>query len=158
MANRIVFPIFNENKSHIVGFSCRDSTDKSKLKWIIEGSKKDFCYPSYLSEEHIKKQSELILVESVGDCVALWEAGIKNVLVLFGVFLTSGVFKKLISLNPQKIVIALNNDSAGRSNSTKLNKKLLNFFDSDRICVKLPTSGDFGEMSCEEIQQWKNNL
>jgi hypothetical protein len=44
MKNRYVFPIFN-SKKEIVGFSGRDVTNTSKIKWKHLGDKSSWCYP-----------------------------------------------------------------------------------------------------------------
>lgn len=87
-----------------------------KSKWI---------YPSFVNEDYVKDQEEVILVESIGDMLSLWEAGIKNSVVLFGVNLSDSILFYLIGLRVKKIVIALNNDGenkAGNSGAEKYQK------------------------------------
>ena len=84
--NRIVFPIFNMDGTDIEGFAGRDLLDRD-TKWKLMGAKRLWIYPFFLPEvqEAIMEKQEVILVESIGDFLALYEAGIFNVLVLFGV-------------------------------------------------------------------------
>lgn len=110
MKNRYVFPIFDIN-NNIIGFSGRDVTNLSKIKWKHLGEKNDFLYPLFLNSESIESQKEIILVESIGDMLSLWQAGIKNVLVTFGTNLSLGILNYCLKIDAKKIYISLNNDS-----------------------------------------------
>lgn len=158
MKNRYVFPIFN-SKKEIVGFSGRDITNKSKIKWKHLGDKINWCYPNFLNLEEIKSQKEAILIESIGDCLALWDAGIKNTIVTFGLDISISILNLLLKIDPNKIYISFNNDqeknNAGNFAAEKGKNKLLRYFDPKQIQIKLPDKKDFGEMSAEEILIWK---
>ena len=161
MKNRYVFPIF-DIKNNIIGFSGRDITNLSKIKWKHLGEKNDFVYPLFLNSEVIEAQKEVILVESIGDMLSLYQAGIKNVLVTFGTSLSLGILNYLLKIDVKKIYISLNNDSnknnAGNIGAEKTYSRLKRYFDDKQLKISLPTKKDFGEMNKEEILQWKNNL
>jgi DNA primase len=164
MINRYVFPIFDENKK-IQGFNGRDLVKGSKrVKWKLMGRKKGFCYPTFLNNDILKKQKEVILVESIGDMLSLWDNGIKNVIVIFGLYVFPSVLKKLLEISPNRIVIAVNDDSrnkgAGNVAAVKIARQLNTYFDSSTIVTHLPPEdkGDFGEMSSEDISLWKTQL
>jgi hypothetical protein len=161
MKNRYVFPIFDIN-NNIIGFSGRDITNKSKIKWKHLGEKNDFLYPLFLNSEVIQNQKEVILVESIGDMLSLWQAGIKNVLVTFGTNLSLGILNYCLKTDMKKIFISLNNDSAknmaGNIGAEKAQARLSRYFDKNQLIIALPSKKDFGEMSIEEILQWKQNL
>ena len=161
MKNRYVFPIF-DIKNNIIGFSGRDITNLSKIKWKHLGEKNDFVYPLFLNSEVIEAQKEVILVESIGDMLSLYQAGIKNVLVTFGTNLSLGILNYLLKIDVKKIYISLNNDSnknnAGNVGAEKTYSRLKRYFDDKQLKIALPTKKDFGEMNKEEILQWKNNL
>ena len=110
MKNRYVFPIFNA-KNNIIGFSGRDITNLSKIKWKHIGEKTEFVYPLFVNSEIIQQQKEIILVESIGDMLSLWQAGVKNTLVTFGTSLSLAILNYSLKLDPKKIYISLNNDS-----------------------------------------------
>ena len=57
----------------------------------------------------IYKNKEVILVESIGDSMALYENGYKNNLVTFGLDVSQKLMTTLITLNPEKIIISTNN-------------------------------------------------
>lgn len=161
MQNRYVFPIFDD-KDNIIGLSGRKLETKSnRPKWIHYGKKSKWIYPSFVNEDYVKDQEEVILVESIGDMLSLWEAGIKNSVVLFGVNLSDSILFYLIGLRVKKIVIALNNDGenkAGNSGAEKISKDLKNYFEESYIKIALPDKNDFNEMSKNEILNWKKNV
>lgn len=160
MKDRYVFPIF-DSKNEIVGFSGRDITNKSKIKWKHLGDKSSWCYPSFLNVDEIKKQKEVIIIESIGDCLSLYQADVKNTIVTFGLEISISILNFLLKLDPDKIYISFNNDyeknNAGNDASEKAFNKLLRYFDKKQLVIKLPTKKDFGEMTPEEIIQWKKN-
>jgi hypothetical protein len=161
MKNRYVFPIFNINKN-IIGFSGRDITNKSKIKWKHLGEKNDFIYPLFLNSKSIEEQKEVILVESIGDMLNLYQSGVKNVLVTFGTNLSLPILNYCLKIDVRKIFISLNNDSeknmAGNIGAEKIYSRLKRYFDDKQLKIALPTKKDFGEMNKEEILKWKTNL
>lgn len=161
MRGRVVFPIFDKKKKNILGFSGRTVFTNNEIKWKHLGFKNTWAYPLFLSEKHILEKRELILVESIGDCLALYNAGIRNVLCLCGIKLLPTLKQEIIRLSPQKILICTNNDidnkMAGNEAAELILKQLSVFFSVNRLCIKLPFKKDFGEHSKEEIIQWYNN-
>jgi len=161
MKNRYVFPIFN-SKKEIVGFSGRDITNTSKIKWKHLGDKSSWCYPVNLNIEAIKQQKQVILIESIGDCLSLWQNDIRNTVVTFGLEVSISILNFLLKIDPNTIYISFNNDAqknnAGNFAAEKAKNKLLRYFDEKQIKIALPNKKDFGEMNSEEINQWKQNL
>lgn len=159
MNNRIVFPIYDFNFK-IIGLAGRDLfSSEERAKWKILGRKNNFVYPFHISEKEIIEKNSVILVESIGDVLRLYEYGIKNVLVLFGLTVSKNLMLYLIRLNVEKIIIATNNDSLsvdnrGKDAAEKNKEKLLKFFSNDKIKINLPSKKDFGEMNDQEIQKW----
>lgn len=160
MYSRYVFPIFNE-KNKILGFSGRDllkSSNKNRPKWKHIGNKVFWVYPLFLNEEIIRAKKSVILVESIGDCLSLFEAGVENVLTIFGTNVSSNVIKKIIELDVDRIFISLNNDidnnNIGNIAAEKARNSLLNFFDSKQVIIKLPIAKDLNE----ELMIDKDNL
>lgn len=159
MYNRYTFPIFN-SKDQIIGFAGRDvsaSESEKRPKWKLIGDKKEWAYPFKINFKTLKKQKEIILVESIGDMLALRENGIENVIVTFGLIISQKILYSLISLNPKKVVIAFNNDDnktmAGNNAAESAKVKLLQYFDCNQVSINLPlTSKDFGEMNIDNPQ------
>lgn len=159
MKNRYVFPIFNSSNK-LIGLSGRDLTNSDKRpKWKHVGQKTTWDYPSFINLSLLKETRKVILVESIGDMLALWNAGIRNTLITFGVSVGNGVLNLLLKIEPKIVIIAFNNDTnkkdnPGFNNALKVRTKLNKFFDKRRIHIKLPNDGDFGDMNKQEIQQW----
>lgn len=161
MYRRIVFPIYNLN-GQIHGFSGRSVVDKDKVpKWKHMGRRTDWIYPNHLSSGPIENSNEVILVESIGDCLALHESGFKNVLVTFGLDASSKLISYLNSFDLNKIIISTNNDdnkeiNSGGNASIKIAAKLSKIFDLSLIRINPPTSNDFGDMLKEkkDFSEW----
>lgn len=160
MAGRYVFPVYN-SRNDIVGFAGRDIFNSPhRPKWKLIGSKDKWVYPAFLNYQIITKQKEVILVESIGDCLSLFDSGIENVLVLFGLSIGSGILNFLLRNDMRHIIISTNNDEeagkkAGNSAANKLANQLSSYFDPHQIEIHLPTKKDFGEMDKEEILLWQ---
>ena len=151
MYRRMVFPIYDLN-NQIHGFSGRTVVTGDNIpKWKHMGRKTDWVYPHHLSHDSIDEAREVILVESIGDCMALYEAGFKNVLMLAGLDISSKVMSYLNSFDLDRIIVAMNNDKDKETNSggiatIKTVAKLSQIYDLDRICVNPPLANDFGDM------------
>jgi DNA primase len=161
MIGRYVFPIFDDRKD-LIGFAGRLLYPSDKYsKWKLLGQKKNFIFPLW-NLTKIRSQGNVIIVESIGDCLKLRECGISNVLVSFGVSLSPKIIQHLLKLDVGKIIISLNNDEdggfVGNQASEEYKRELLNYFDSNQIEIALPTAKDFGDMSCQEIFSWKKSL
>ncbi len=151
MYRRIVFPIYDlDNQIH--GFSGRTITDdKNIAKWKHTGRKTNWIYPHHLSHSNIEKKEEVILVESIGDCMALYEAGYDNVLMLAGLDISAKMISYLNSFDLKRIIIATNNDDSKEENtgalaSIKVAAKLSSVFDLSLIKINPPVCNDFGDM------------
>lgn len=159
MKNRYIFPIFDA-KDRLVGVSGRytKETQYNIPKWKHIGDKYAWKYPLFLNHEIIKNEKSVFLVESIGDMLALWEAGVKNTIVTFGLDISSAVMGTLLRFDLDKVYISFNNDSdknnRGNLAAEKAQKKLLNHFDPNQIEVKLPSKNDFGDMTTQEIKEW----
>jgi 5S rRNA maturation endonuclease (ribonuclease M5) len=167
MYNRLVFPIFNPTRDKIIGFAGRDLVNDSdtRPKWKLIGKKAPWVYPIHLNRSVLAEKKQVILVESVGDMLALWDYGIKQVLVCFAGLLSKATLTEIIKLNPKDIVIGVNNDEAGFSFSRKIRDKLSKLFDPGVVRVVPPSEEgviecDFGKMSKSGIEKWakENNI
>jgi hypothetical protein len=153
MNNRVVIPIFDPQERQIIGFSGRLIKDKDEWyvrnkipKWKHLGDKDLFNWP-YFSKI---KGSYIILVESPGDVLYLWEQGIKNTICLFGTNISSKIISHLICLNPRKILISTNNEPGnnfiGNKSAEKIKGKLIQFFSPDKVQIALPPTKDFNDL------------
>ena len=157
---RIVFPIYN-SAGQIHGFSGRAvfwQKDSEFPKWKHLGKRADWIYPlnikrnsSYEVKEAIEAKSSVIIVESIGDSMALFENGYKNNLVTFGLGISSKLCATLVALSPEKISISSNNDAEGETNhglssACKSFRQLCSIFDPSKIEIRLPLKNDFFDM------------
>jgi len=165
MKNRYVFPIFN-SRDEIVGFSGRYVNkipeDFKIAKWKHIGSVSNWCFPVKYNLKQIQSKQEVILVESIGDMLALWNAGVENVIVTFGLTVSKSITTLLIKVDVKKIFISFNNDDevsgAGNRAAKEAAQKLYLHFDPNQIQVALPSKNDFGDMTETEIRQWYSAL
>jgi hypothetical protein len=161
MANRYMFPIFNNSKK-IIGFSGRcvltSPISSRRPKWKHIGPKNEWVYPLKYNRRTIEDKKEVVLVESIGDMLALWQAGVQNTIVSFGLGINGGIMNYLLQIEPYKITVSFNNDSsdslAGQQAAEKASAKLANYFNNKSIQVRLPSKNDFGEMTSKEIKRW----
>lgn len=147
---RHTIPIYDES-NNIIGFTGRyvlNIDNPNIAKWKHVGNKKNFIWPYHLNQKDIIDKNEVILVESPGCVFSLFEAGIKNVLCIFGLNISPKLINKLIAINPSKVIIATNNEESERGNNAAIGiqTKLAKFFDKNRVIIKLPYKKDFNEM------------
>jgi hypothetical protein len=161
LKDRYVFPIFDK-RDRMVGAAGRDITNSSLIKWKLLGEKSFWVYPFKYNNSYLQESKKVFLIESIGDMLSLWEAGIKNTLVLFGLNVSSKVKRVLMSMDINRIHICLNNDNnkvgAGNNASQQIRNNLLNYFDEDQVSIDLPPKNDFGCMNISEINIWKKQL
>lgn len=156
MYRRIVFPIYNEHQQ-IVGYSGRKiDEDNPRPKWKQLGKKRSWVYPAYIPaaktiDEIIDEKEEAIIVESIGDAMAFFECGVKNLLVSFGLDINAGIISYLSGKSLKRIIIALNNDEGSDKNNGLIAAitnymALSKFFDLGVLEIRLPPNGlnDYG--------------
>ncbi len=161
LKDRYVFPVFDKME-RLIGAAGRDLNDSNSIKWKLLGEKSFWVYPFKYNNQYIKQEKSVFLLESIGDMLSLWEAGIKNTLVLFGLTASSKMKQILISLNLENVYISLNNDKdqtgAGNKAANNIKKDLLNYFDEHQLHIQLPPANDFGCMETSEILKWKKQI
>lgn len=152
---RMVIPIFSPQKDKIIGFTGRMVNytkwhKENKIpKWKHLNPANQFVFTG--DEKEIAKFRKILITEGPADVLSLYECGIKNTLCLFGTTISSKQLGFLIGANPEKIIIGLNNEigssngGVGNRAAIDLQKKLMNFFSSERIVIGLPTHKDFNE-------------
>lgn len=161
MGNRVCFPIYDEH-GRIIGFSGRwlqETPSDQVPKWKHVAAKNSFLWPLHLTRAHIVEAQTVLIIESIGDGLALWEAGIRNFLCIFGTSISSKQVSCLLGLDPKLIIIATNNDAAkaqnaGKQGATKIALKLKKHFDESRINILTLPKNDFGAMSSAEIKDF----
>lgn len=182
MSMRMVFGVFNE-EGQIIGWNGRAvfPEQAEKTKWKKIGKSADWCYPIFLPSrtakkravfpvlEAIKEAQEVIIVESIGDALSLYENGIRNIIVTFGTKLSSKVCAFIASMGCKRIIIATNNDikedgseNVGARFGIDCFIQLSSLVSYNKIVIHLPqNANDFGDMQKEgrgaEIEEWYKN-
>ncbi len=164
LSQRICFPIY-DREGRIIGFTGRWKWDKlpNKMtaKWKKIGDSKNWLYPNHLNLDVLREKGEIIIVESVGDILSLWDAGLKQIMCIFGTSISSKQLSYIVGLDPQRVIIATNNDedpAKGPAAAEKIRKKLTFLINADKVVIALPTRNDFGDMDEKEIQEWYNKI
>ncbi|VEU81675.1 DNA primase [Mycoplasmopsis arginini] len=124
--DRLMFPIYDEG-GNIVAFSARDITGLQEPKYLnsaetIVFKKNDVMFNYYHAKDDISKTNEVYLVEGQFDCIALYKAGIKNVVALMGTNLSLNNLKQFQN---KTITFFLDNDEAGQNATLKNLKTIL---------------------------------
>ena len=162
MKNRYTFPVFN-SRQDLVGITGRYIYNIKEgsftKKWKIKGAKKNWRYPLQVNAKILKEFKKVILVESIGDMLALWQAGYRYVMVTFGTEISLSIINLMLTLDPDQIILSFNDDSgrggAGNDAAKKEYKKLSKYFDENQLRTCLPTGqNDFGGMTSDEILAW----
>lgn len=165
--NRFIFPIFNL-KGDIIALSGRclfPNRDEGRPKWKHIGETRKSSYPLFFNKNYILQSQQIVLVESIGDMLALWENGVRNTFVCFGAKLSKENLKTLLSIPVNEIIISLNDDSASNSTGNKSSEKILDKL--NKFCkntkIVLPTGNDFGRnmdgnIPTESLEEWKNRI
>jgi 5S rRNA maturation endonuclease (ribonuclease M5) len=141
--DRYVFPVW-DSKKDLIGFAARDTTNTKAAKWKLFGEKTLFVWPALVNYNIIKETKRVILVESIGDALALWECGIKNVIVTFGTALSNKIVNFIIHVDPKEIIISTNNDeqfrgnAAGNEAALKMHEKLCKYMERRKVKILLP--------------------
>lgn len=156
MKGRYVFPIFDE-KGDIIGFTGR-AINKNNIKWKHLGNKSNWLFPN-IGHKDIQIKKSVILVESPGDALSLIEVGIKNVIVLFGVDISSKIVCFLLKNDLNNIKIILNNDYennfVGNKAALDIKKELLSHFDESQVEIITPPENDLNDMLIKDREVFK---
>lgn len=115
--NRLIFPILN-HKEEFVGFGGRVLSDEDQPKYLnsIESevfSKGATFYGLHESSKSIRSEEGVLVVEGYMDFLALYSAGVKNVVATLGTAMTTA-HAKLLKRYSQNVVILFDGDAAGQ--------------------------------------------
>jgi hypothetical protein len=153
--NRWVLPIYNKEKTEIVGFTGRSITNQ-KPPWMHNGKKSEWIWSPDIN--CIKQKGYILIVESPACVLKLASLKRWNSLCLFGTTISDAQISHLISICPDKIFIGTNNEpgngNIGNFAAEKIQKKLLKFFNEDKIKITLPCGAkDFAEKN-HNWEEW----
>ena len=141
----IIFTLYDRNKKPI-GFAGRyiKHRKSSTIPKYINikgslGSYNIFDKGSYLYNIHnIEPNKEIYVVEGYADAISMVKYNIKNVVAVMGSNLTNKQLESLLLLHPKKIILAFDNDDAGKK-ATKDAIKKLKYKDVKVEILDIPT-------------------
>jgi hypothetical protein len=154
MYGRAVVPIYDDDYEFTVGFTGR-SLNGGKPKWKHSKDFKSgmFLFNFWFAKEEIRNTSAITVVESIGNVLRLVEAGVKNVVGLFGVSLSKGQKLSIYSSGALGVNIIMDNDEAGDKAGVSITNQL-----SDTLytnVIHLPDGvNDVGEMNVSQIEEY----
>ena len=153
MRDRVIVPVYDDDFDCMVGHLGRAQHENYHgRKWVnSEGFYTGvWLYGYWLSKPFINKAKSVILVEGQGDVWRLWEAGIKNVVGIFGASLSDAQMRILETSAALTIIPLTDNDEAGIKAKESIKKKCGRMFNI--VEVDLPAK-DVGELSVSEINK-----
>lgn len=122
-AGRVVIPIIDVNK-RVIGFGGRSLERDGIPKYVNSPESSVFSKRSALfgidrTKKHITDQDEVFIVEGYFDLIALYAAGVKNVVSTLGTSVTEGQITKLRNYT-ENITLMLDGDAAGVKSALRL--------------------------------------
>lgn len=150
---RSIIPIHNDSGSKVIGYIGRSIREYKTPKFLIypKGFDKRFVfYNMHRAIGAINKEHSVFIVEGQGDVWKLYEAGIHNVIGMFGKTLSKEQQVKLQQLPITNIIILTDNDQAGRESKIQLQRQLGRFYS-----LQFPQLNhkDIGDMSADQIKK-----
>lgn len=158
MYQRFTFPIYDKSGKKMIGLNGRDVLDKeNRPKWLINGPRRHFLYPSHVTLPFIKETRQVVLLEG-SDFLFAYEAGIRNFLVCFGSSMSPTITNFLLSIDNLEVVLCMNNDEPGKEAAKKIKGKLDKLLECVRVVF--PRKKDLGEQTKQENRIWakKNGI
>lgn len=142
------------NRYHAKNRACPSNPVEEKWarKWVNSSgfNTGNHLYNLWNAAEIARQKGKLILVEGQGDVWKLYEAGIHNVVGLFGCRLTDHQFDIIESLGITDIYVALDVDEEGLKARNKVLERLANYYNLHEVKM---SQKDFGDSSIEDIQK-----
>ncbi len=172
--DRIITPFYDEDGEYMIGCSGRNKfercdicrlyhqentrcpiTKEEKLKAVKWKHSNNFSVESYLynyhnAKTHILQTHTVILVEGPGDVWRLEEAGIHNSMALLGASLSKDQQIILEDSGALNLLIATDNDDAGRKAAQSITQNCGNIFNIRRIVYP---GKDPGGLTIEQAKQ-----
>ncbi len=117
----VVFPLVaavGPASGHVVGLYGRSIEGRRHL--YLPGERRGIFNP-----EGARNTEEVIIAESVIDAAALWSAGLRNVIPVYGVTgLTEAIIAHLVECRVKRVVLLLDADEAGRAAAIDMAQRL----------------------------------
>lgn len=164
--NRLLIPIRDE-RGRVVGFGARALSDEDEPKYLNSPQsavfdKSRLLYGLDRARRAIRNESAAIIVEGYMDVIQAHQAGHMNVVAQMGTSLTESQLRLLTPRLAQKVVLALDADSAGQNatmGSLEVARQTLQHDYSGRLALdirvlQLPGSQDPDDLIRADAAAW----
>lgn len=145
--NKLVIPILDGEQTRCVALR---SLDDGIPKWIYQPKQTKLSEMLYNYDNAIRcSGNEIVLVEGIFDVWAYYEAGIDNVVAIFGSHISKPQYEILMKLNCE-LILSFDNDDAGR----KATKKAIELFNkkAEIKLIDLPDGSDPDDITRKELR------
>src|SRR3984893_9815873 len=127
----VIFPLVNAATGQVVNLYGRSVEGRRHL--YLPGERRGIFNP-----QGAKSTDEVIITESVIDVVALWSAGLRNIIPTYGTTgLTDEIIAHLVECRVKRVVLMLDADAAGRAAAIEMAQRL-NAVNIEARAVELP--------------------
>ena len=164
--NRLLIPIRDE-RGRVVGFGARALSDEDEPKYLNSPqstvfNKSRLLYGLDRARRAIRNESAAVIVEGYMDVIQAHQAGHMNVVAQMGTSLTEPQLRLLTPRLAQKVVLALDADSAGQNatmRSLEVARQTLQADYSGRLALdirvlQLPGSKDPDDLIRADAARW----
>ena len=154
MGGRVVFPVFSECGSLVIGAAGRVIYEKEYLqKWLYNDGFKagEYFYGWNEALDEISSTKQVVIVEGMGDVLRLYEAGIAA-LGLFGCSLSVSQLKMLNRIGISNLIIMMDGDIPGRKAASRIYDMTSAYFNVN--VITLPENVDPADLSSTELRTY----
>jgi len=150
MSGRVVVPVYDDERERMIGCVGRSINETLMAKWLnSKGFNSGACLYNYWhAKDHIAEASTAVLVEGQGDVWRLDEAGIYNVVGMFGCSLGEQQRIILERSGALNLVVMTDADEAGQRAREKISQQCERMYNIRFVDL---LQKDVGDMSVEEI-------
>ncbi|XGA08682.1 MAG: DNA primase [Wolbachia endosymbiont of Xenopsylla cheopis] len=145
--SRIMFPIWNMT-GKIIAFGGRILDDKMQPKYLnspesILFKKRESIYSINFALNEIRKKQQVFIVEGYTDVIALFQAGITNVVAPLGTAISTWHIESLWNI-AQEIFVCMDGDNAGHTAALRVASLALSILEPGKLLkfVILPSGYD----------------
>lgn len=152
MYDRSIIPIHDDAGKHVVALIGRSTKEYKIPKFLFYPKgfiKTGLLYNYHRAIKSVYSTQCLFLVEGQGDVWKMHEAGIFNVMGIFGKSLSKDQEIKLSKMPLTHVVILTDNDQAGRESKTQIQRQLNRTY---RLTFPKISTKDVGDMTVEQIK------
>lgn len=145
--NRLMFPIWNM-AGKIIAFGGRILNDKVQPKYLnspenILFKKRESIYSINFALNEMRKKQQVFIVEGYTDVIALFQAGITNLVAPLGTAISTWHIKSLWDI-AQEVFVYMDEDSAGHTAALRVASLALSILEPGKLLkfISLPSSCD----------------